>query len=143
MRFIAPTAEYFCKGHGVDVGCSEWPLAGAIPIDLKSGGDAYALPGRNYDFVFSSHCLEHLPNYVKALRYWKECLKPGGVLFLYLPHPKMTYWHPANCDKHLHSFTPDEIHGLLQALGFKGVMSSGQDMYWSFCVIGFNGETFK
>lgn len=41
--------------------------------------------GADYDTVFSSHFLEHLPNQFEALCEWRICLKDGGHLVLYLP----------------------------------------------------------
>lgn len=136
-RFIAPVARHFCQGVGLDVGCGAWPLEGAIPIDLKDGGDAMELPHGLFDYVFSSHALEHLPDYVAALEHWKTRLRSGGVLALYLPHPDMTYWRPESCRKHRSLFWPDDVAEMLRTLGFVNVIHSERDMAWSFCVIGF------
>jgi len=136
-RFIAPAAREFCKGYGYDVGCGDWPLAGATPIDLKRGGNAMALPGAPLvDYVFSSHCLEHLPDPVAALEHWRSRLRRGGVLFLYLPHPDMVYWRPQNCRKHLHSWSPAQMAEIVSELGFEKVIHSERDLAWSFSVVG-------
>lgn len=137
-RFITPVALEFCKGNGVDVGAGKWPLPGAIPVELKDGGDAMNLPGLTpFDFVFSSHCLEHLANPIAALQHWKLRITEGGVLFLYLPHPDMAYWLPQNCLKHLHSWTPEAMAQIVRDLGFKRVMHSERDMAWGFSVVAF------
>lgn len=139
-QFIAPMAAKFCRGVGVDVGASEWPLAGALPIELRHGQDAMQLPARQLDYVFSSHCLEHLVNPVAAIEHWRDCLKPGGVLFLYLPHPDMEYWLPQNCRKHLHTWTPEQMAKLVRDLGFMRVIHSERDLAWGFAVVGFRAE---
>src|SRR5690606_29260652 len=90
-----------------------------------------------WDYVFSSHCLEHLVNPIAALEHWKSKLKPGGVLFLYLPHPDMRYWLPQNCRKHLHTWKPEEMAQILRDLGFANVIHSERDIAWGFTVIGF------
>jgi len=138
-QYIAPIALQFCKGRGIDVGAGKWPLHRAIPVDLADGGDALALPEGSFDYVFSSHCLEHLPNPVAALEHWKTRIKPGGVLFLYLPHPDMEYWLPQNNRKHLHSWFPADMQRLVADLGFTDVIHSERDLAWSFAVVGFNG----
>ena len=51
------------------------------------------LPDGAYDFVLSSHMLEHSANPLKALREWLRLLKPGGTLFLVLPHREGTFDH--------------------------------------------------
>lgn len=140
-RFIAPAAEHFCKGRGLDVGAGKWPLPGATPIDLSNGGNAMELPKEQFDYVFSSHCLEHLKNPVAALEHWKLRIRPGGVLFLYLPHPEMEYWLPQNNRKHLHAWQPREMARIMRDLGFVNVIhTEGWDAAWSFMVVGFTPD---
>lgn len=137
MQFVAPVAAHFCTGRGLDVGCSRWPLPGAQGVDLATGGDAMELPGELWDYIFSSHCLEHLVNPVAAIEHWRSKLREGGVLFLYLPHPDMIYWRPENCRKHLHLFQPEYVASMLGKLGFGPVLHSERDMAWSFTVVGY------
>lgn len=137
-QFIAPAALHFCQGSGIDVGAGKWPLQGAIPVDLTNGGDAMRLPEGQFDFIFSSHCLEHIENPIAALEHWKSRLKPTGVLFLYLPHPEMMYWRPQNCRKHLHSWQPRDMDEILKDLGFPVVMRLAErDAFYSFALVGF------
>lgn len=137
MCFIEPIAAQFCAGRGLDIGCGKWPLPGAVPIDLENGGNAYGLPQGPFDYIFSSHCLEHLSDPIEALEHWRSRLRPGGVLFLYLPHPDMEYWLPQNCRKHRHSWYPLDMAKLIGDLGFVDVLSSERDMAWSFAAVGF------
>jgi len=139
-QFITPAALHFCRGAGLDVGCGKWPLPGAFPIELADGGDAMALPDGQFDFVFSSHCLEHLVNPIAALKHWQSRLRAGGVLFLYLPHPDMEYWLPQNCTKHLHAWMPRDMAKIVADLGFQNVVHSERDIAWSFSVVGFAGR---
>jgi SAM-dependent methyltransferase len=138
-RFITPIALEFCKGYGFDIGAGRWPLPGSRPVDIVNGEDATQLPDIIVDYIFSSHCLEHLVDPVAALEHWKSHLKPGRPMFLYLPHPEMEYWLPQHNRKHLHTWHPDQMQSLLEDLGFLNVLRSERDMYWSFSVVGFNG----
>jgi SAM-dependent methyltransferase len=133
-------AVHVCRGAGLDVGGGKWPLPGALSVDLMNGQDAMNLPMGPFDYVFSSHCMEHLVNPVAAIEHWRSRISPGGVLFLYLPHPDMEYWRPQNCRKHLHSWKPAEVQQMLSDLGFCDVIGSERDMYWSFSVVGFVPE---
>jgi SAM-dependent methyltransferase len=141
MQFIAPTAAKFCQGRGLDIGAGRWPLPGAQPVELSEGRDANGLPDGEWDYIFSSHCLEHLVNPVAALEHWKVHLRPGGVLFLYLPSPDMPYWRPWHCRKHLHLFRPADVVEMLRALGFVEVIHGERDLAWSFAVVGWNPWT--
>ena len=58
--------------------------------------EATALKGiadEAYDFVCSSHTLEHVANPLAALEEWLRVLRPGGTLVLLLPHKDGTFDH--------------------------------------------------
>ena len=78
-QFAIPFAKHFCKGVGYDIGCNrlDWSYPGALAIDLifDDEWEAYNLPDEKVDYIYSSHCLEHLPDWVKALDYWTSMLK--------------------------------------------------------------------
>ena len=140
---IITTAQHFCRGKGVDVGAGKWPFPGAVPVDPYAGGPqqdgccATDLPLGPWDYVFSSHCLEHLSDPVAAVEHWLTQLRPGGVVFLYLPHPDMEYWRPENCRKHKHLFYPADVARMMRGIGFENVIHSERDLMWSFVVVGF------
>src|SRR5436190_21819017 len=51
-------------------------------------GDAQTLPGipaESFDWVYSSHCLEHMRDPREALASWWRVLKPGGFLCVAVP----------------------------------------------------------
>ena len=137
--YIWPCAIQFCVGNGLDIGgMPDDCLPGAIPINIKmeNGYSAYLLPERKYDFIFSSHTLEHLDDCDSALKCWRDHIRKDGVLFLYLPHPDMEYWLPTNNKKHLHVFSPGHLALKLKEIGFKQVICSERDLFWSFSVVG-------
>jgi SAM-dependent methyltransferase len=51
------------------------------------------VPDHQYDFVLSSHNLEHFANPVKALKQWQRISRPGGGLILVLPNYQFTFDH--------------------------------------------------
>ena len=139
-QFAAPYTKHLCKGIGYDIGYGEedWKLEGAIGIDIKDGSpfDAYCLPEEKVDYIYSSHCLEHLSDWIKALVYWVSKLKAGGNLVLYLPHKDQEYWLPWNNRKHLHILTAEDITSCLKSLGVVNIFSSERDLNHSFLIIG-------
>lgn len=46
-----------------------------------------------YDFLLSSHVIEHLANPLRGLREWGRVLREGGVLVLIDPHKDATFDH--------------------------------------------------
>lgn len=61
------------------------------------------IPSESYDFVLSSHAIEHTANPLAALREWFRVLRPGGVLVLIVPHKDGTFDHrrPTTAVSHL------------------------------------------
>ncbi len=79
----------YCEGKGLDIGyggdiltsnCRGW--------DFEHGDAQYlnGIPDSEFDFVYSSHTLEHLEEPDVALENWWRVIKPGGYLILYIPH---------------------------------------------------------
>lgn len=94
-------ASRYFVGDGIDVGAGpdglgryrrqfaamrsvrEWDLA---------DGDAQLLAGvsdNTFDFLHSSHCLEHMRDAVEALHSWVRVVKPGGYLVICVPDEDM------------------------------------------------------
>jgi len=139
-QFAIPYARHFCKGQGFDIGCMkrEWAFPGSIPIDISfnDGYDAYYLPNRQVNYIFSSHCLEHLSSWVEALDYWTSKLLPGGVLFLYLPHYDQEYWRPWNNRKHIHVLSAPVVRDYMVDRKYTGILWSEKDLNNSFMIVG-------
>lgn len=57
------------------------------------GSDLSTITNGSYDFVLSSHNLEHLANPVKALTEWHRILRASGALILVLPDHRKTFDH--------------------------------------------------
>jgi SAM-dependent methyltransferase len=60
---------------------------------LREATDLSGIAEASYDFILSSHCLEHVANPLAALREWRRVLRPGGQLVLILPDPRQTFDH--------------------------------------------------
>lgn len=81
--------EKYCRGKGIDLGYGgDIVTPEAMGWDIEHG-DAQTLKGikdAEFDFVYSSHTLEHMDNAELSLKNWWRVLRPGGFLILYLPH---------------------------------------------------------
>lgn len=87
--------ERFMSGAGIDVGYGgggrQTVLESAVGFDKDTPGyDGLHLPYPNntLDYVFNSHCLEHIPSdtLIPTLREWYRVLKVGGHLVITVPH---------------------------------------------------------
>jgi len=91
---------------------------------------------KNLDYIVSSHCLEHLENWVDVLDYWYSKLKIGGILFLYLPDYSQLYWRPWNNRKHKTIFSSNIIYDYMISKRYKNIFKSGIDLNNSFMIFG-------
>lgn len=139
-QFAIPFAEHILGGYGVDIGCNrkEWAYPHAsilIDPEIDERFNAMKFPGEEYDYVFSSHLLEHLNDWVNILSYWRSKIKNNGYLFLYLPDANdQMYWRPWHNRKHVNYFTPEIIRQYFedQPTMWKDVYISGTDANSSF-----------
>jgi len=111
--------KYFV-GRGIDIGGKPDPLelykelfCGCTDIktwDLEDGDaqDMQGVADSTFDFVFSSHCLEHIREPANALKNWIRITKPGGHLVITVPDEDMYEQNrfPSTHNKtHLWTFT--------------------------------------
>lgn len=92
--------KYFV-GDGIDIGGKPdplglyqefFPLMRSVRMWDWEDGDAQfmeGVPDGSFDFVFASHCLEHLVDPATGLRNWLRILKPGGHLVISVPDEDM------------------------------------------------------
>ncbi len=88
--------RYFV-GEGIDIGGEPdpprlyrefFPRMGNVRIWDSKDGDAQMMEwvvDESFDFVHSSHCLEHLNDPAEGLKSWFRILKPGGHLIVVVP----------------------------------------------------------
>lgn len=60
---------------------------------IQDSIDLNRIPSDSYDFLLSSHVLEHIANPIKALKEWERIVKPNGHFVLILPHKDGTFDH--------------------------------------------------
>ena len=116
IRFVN---TYF-KGDGIDIGCGPDPLSKfhqqfPLMTSLKAwdlqDGDAQLMRNASdssYDFVHSSHCLEHMVDPYEAFENWIRICKPGGHIITTIPDEDMYeqgQWPSVNNTDHKTSWT--------------------------------------
>jgi len=112
-------SSYFV-GNGVDIGGKPDPLEQYIEVFSRlnsvktwnlEDGDAQYMNGiadGKYDFVCSSHCLEHMVDVQEALKNWIRIVKSDGYLILTVPDEDMYeqgFWPSRYNSDHKWTFT--------------------------------------
>jgi SAM-dependent methyltransferase len=75
-------------GKGIDIGCGRDPVMPDARRFDKGEGDANTLSKyikEQFDYVYSSHCLEHMNDPRATILDWWKLVKPGGHLFMFVP----------------------------------------------------------
>lgn len=113
-------ATRYFKGAGIDVGGGNdslalylefFPLIKNLIVYEQEQGDGQYLanvPTASFDFLYSSHCLEHLRDPAVALDNWLRVVKPGGYLVFQIPDEDMYeqgVWPSRFNTDHKHTFT--------------------------------------
>lgn len=78
----------FENGRGIDIGCGDAPIHPLCRKFDVADGDANEITkyvSEQFDYVFSSHCLEHMLDPRKTILEWWSLVKPGGRLILLVP----------------------------------------------------------
>jgi ubiquinone/menaquinone biosynthesis C-methylase UbiE len=111
-RPSALATRYLGALRGVEIGASQqnsFDLPTAINVDyvpapnnqpegcpyavvhLVASGDALPFKDSTLDYVLSSHVIEHFFDPMKALKEWDRVIRPGGYIFLIVPHRDRTF----------------------------------------------------
>jgi len=98
------------KGAGIDIGCGKDPILPDCCRFDREEGNAQELrePAGAFDWVYSSHALEHMPRPEEALHNWWNLVRPGGLMVILVPDEdayEQGVWPSTFNDEHCHSFT--------------------------------------
>lgn len=86
--------KYF-KGSGIDIGagpnCISQHGFDAYNWDLKDGDAQFlaTVKDKQYNFVHSSHCLEHMVDPKIAIKHWVRVCKVGGYIVITVPDEEL------------------------------------------------------
>lgn len=87
-KFWTDLERSVLTGKGIDIGCGPDPVSpDARGFDMEDG-DANEITkyvSEQFDYVYASHCLEHMHDPAKALLEWWKLVKVGGHIFFLVP----------------------------------------------------------
>ncbi len=80
--------DLYCTGKGIDIGYGGDPITDNCETWDIENGDAHYINkhiSKKFNYIYSSHLLEHLENPQLALTNWWKILDNNGFLILYVP----------------------------------------------------------
>ena len=87
-KYWGPLEHGVLTGQGIDIGCGPDPVSPTVRQFDLADGDANHITRHvheQFDFVYASHCLEHMHDPRQAVLEWWQLVKPGGHLFFHVP----------------------------------------------------------
>lgn len=143
---IRPRIEKYLSGKIIDIGCGgDKVCRSAIGVDIrKTDAVDVVVPQitalsdlfpKDFDVVFSSHCLEHIADDVGVIKNWVKLLNPGGLMVLYLPDVR---YYTQHNPEHVHEYTYDSFMFDVEEKTGMSVVDSGLDVgddRYSFFVV--------
>uniref|UniRef100_A0A914PFI4 Methyltransferase type 11 domain-containing protein n=1 Tax=Panagrolaimus davidi TaxID=227884 RepID=A0A914PFI4_9BILA len=64
---------------------------GYLNVDVVASGDKLPFKNESYDFVISSHAIEHFFDPIKTIEEWFRVIKINGYIFMTIPHKERTF----------------------------------------------------
>ena len=103
-----------CKANGI---------ANAFVMDAQN-----IILTETFDIIIASDCLEHLQDDVKAIKNWKNLLKIGGDMYVFVPAFMSLWSYHDEVNMHFRRYTNPELKAKLKVENLQIIKSS----YWNF-----------
>jgi len=112
LSFHGDRLKPYISGKGLDIGAGRDAVSDDVQIfDIEHGDAGQIDIEGSFDYVWSSHCLEHMDNPHKALRLWWSLVKRGGYLIIIVPDEDLYeqgVWPSRYNSDHKHTFTVEK-----------------------------------
>lgn len=113
LRLLTAREHAALSGKGLDIGAGDDPVRPDVQrFDVEHGDanrvTAFVKELASFDYVYSSHCLEHMHDPAMALADWWKLVKPGGTMMVIVPDEDLYeqgYWPSIFNSDHKATFT--------------------------------------
>lgn len=112
--------------YGVEINDTAASLAKDKGLEVFSTVESYLkIYGESsVDLVISNHALEHTSNPTQEIISLYKCLKPGGVVHIFVPCDSYDLpYDPGDINQHLFSWSPMNLGNLLSFGGFELIVA--------------------
>lgn len=113
LRLLTEAEQRALSGKGLDIGAGDDPVRPDVQVFDVEHGDANRVTAfvtelESFDYVYSSHCLEHMHDPAVTLADWWALVKPGGTMIVIVPDEDLYeqgYWPSIFNSDHKATFT--------------------------------------
>lgn len=133
---LARNYQKYFRGLGIDVGCGNDPLNAqvfgsnaVVSYDTKEGDGqtCFNIPDESFDFVYSSHFLEHTQDPALALQNWIRICRPNGYIVFAVPHEiyyEKNMWPSRFNSDHKWSFRMEPVTSLPRSINIYDLLAT-------------------
>jgi SAM-dependent methyltransferase len=119
--------------YGIDV--SEVAIQRATEVSPGSysvmDGSSLRYQDSFFDLIISSDSLEHIKNDKQAVHDWVRCLKPNGILIIFVPAYNFLWSNHDVVNHHFRRYTSQSLLDLFMNQSFSDVVDIKQKGYWN------------
>ena len=106
--------DYFRSKGLIGTGLDRNPDYFQFHGEIEHVSDIGQLGGRQFDYVFASHVLEHCPDTFTAILEWRALLRDGGILIIFVP----PFWNDVSNDHWSTGWNVGQLAMTMVAAGF-------------------------
>jgi SAM-dependent methyltransferase len=117
------------EAEGIEINAKAVEAGRAAGVKVDHGSiDALENRTCRYEYIMSSHCVEHVPEVHRLFRAFFHALKPGGILAIDVPNGNSAaakrfqqFSYYLGMPVHVHLFSPTSIRLLSKSTGFVNI----------------------
>jgi SAM-dependent methyltransferase len=121
--------EWGWKVQGIDFDPKAVAACKTQNLDVQLGDlESQKYPNNEFNAIFSSHVLEHVPNPIALMKESLRILDKGGVFVGVTPNGRSTlhsifkkYWRGLEPPRHIHIFTKESLKNAARQAGFDDI----------------------
>jgi SAM-dependent methyltransferase len=99
------------------------------------------IPDESYDYIFSLNVFEHIEHDVDAMKECARILRPGGVIYTYVPAFQMLFGDMDRKVEHFRRYTRKSLRAVAEAAGLEVERTDYVDIAGFFAALVYNATS--